>query len=141
MIMAIDRRFLLKHAAALPLLGTVAPFSWAAGESEAVKADYTLRIAPVTLELAPGKTIETTGYNGTVPGPALRLREGRPVSINVINDLSRYRALAWSLSTRGTGRRNRGRLANHPSRAVAPLFLHAETVRHALVSQPRYGDD
>ena len=57
--MAIDRRLLLKHAAALPLLGTVPPFSCAASENEAVKADYTLRIAPVTLELAPGKTIRT----------------------------------------------------------------------------------
>ena len=84
--MAVNRRFLLKHAAALPFLGTVPPYSWAAGENEAVKADYTLRIVPVMLELAPGKTIRTTGYNGKVPGPALRLREGRAVTINVIND-------------------------------------------------------
>jgi hypothetical protein len=53
--MVIDRRLLLKHAAALPLFGTVPPFAWAAGENEAVKADCTLRIAPVTLELAPGQ--------------------------------------------------------------------------------------
>ena len=32
------------------------------------------------------KIIKTTGYNGTVPGPALRLQEGKPVIINVIND-------------------------------------------------------
>jgi FtsP/CotA-like multicopper oxidase with cupredoxin domain len=84
--MAIDRRLLLKHAAAPPLFGIIPSFAWAAGENGPMKADYTLRIAPVALELAPGKTIKTTGYNGTVPGPTLRLREGRPVSINVIND-------------------------------------------------------
>ena len=40
-------------------------------------ADHTLRIAPLRLELAPGRVIDTFGYNGTVPGPVLRLREGR----------------------------------------------------------------
>jgi FtsP/CotA-like multicopper oxidase with cupredoxin domain len=40
----------------------------------------------LSLELAPGKIVKTTGYNGTVPGPVLRLGEGKPVAINVIND-------------------------------------------------------
>jgi hypothetical protein len=31
--------------------------------------DHTIRIGPVSLELAPGKTIKTTGYNDSVPGP------------------------------------------------------------------------
>jgi FtsP/CotA-like multicopper oxidase with cupredoxin domain len=48
-------------------------------------ADYSLRIAPLKLELAPGKVIQTFGYNGTVPGPVLRLREGRQVSIDIHN--------------------------------------------------------
>jgi FtsP/CotA-like multicopper oxidase with cupredoxin domain len=48
--------------------------------------DYTLRIGPVSMEIAPGKIIKTTGYNGTVPGPVLRLAEGKPVVVNVIND-------------------------------------------------------
>jgi FtsP/CotA-like multicopper oxidase with cupredoxin domain len=38
------------------------------------------------LELAPGKAIETYAYNGMVPGPVLRLREGRQVSIDIRND-------------------------------------------------------
>jgi Multicopper oxidase len=48
--------------------------------------DYSLRIAPLRLELAPGKVIDTFAYNGTVPGPVLRLREGRQVSIDIRND-------------------------------------------------------
>jgi FtsP/CotA-like multicopper oxidase with cupredoxin domain len=40
----------------------------------ALKPDYTLRIAPVSVEIAPGKTIQTIGYNGTAPGPVIRLR-------------------------------------------------------------------
>jgi FtsP/CotA-like multicopper oxidase with cupredoxin domain len=57
--------------------------------------DHTIRIGSVSLELAPGKTIKTTGYNGTVPGPALRLREGRPVNIRVINDAGYPDIVHW----------------------------------------------
>src|ERR1700735_2869777 len=39
--------------------------------------DYKLRIEPCTLEIGPGVTIKTLGYNGQVPGPVLRLREGK----------------------------------------------------------------
>ena len=49
-------------------------------------ADYSLRIAPLRLELAPGKVIATFAYNGAVPGPVLRLREGKKVSIDIRND-------------------------------------------------------
>ena len=35
----------------------------------ASSADHSLRIAPLRLELAPGKVIDTFAYNGTVPGP------------------------------------------------------------------------
>ena len=52
----------------------------------AAAADYSLRIAPSRLELAPGKVIQTFSYNDRVPGPVLRLREGRQVSIDIRND-------------------------------------------------------
>ena len=41
------------------------------------QADYTIHVAPVSVELAPDTVIKTYGYNGTVPGPVLRLKEGR----------------------------------------------------------------
>jgi FtsP/CotA-like multicopper oxidase with cupredoxin domain len=44
-----------------------------------LQVDYTIRIAPVSVELAPDKVIKTYGYNGMVPGPVLRLKEGRQV--------------------------------------------------------------
>lgn len=52
----------------------------------ASKPDYRLRIAPTSVEIAPGKIIQTVGYNGTVPGPLIRLREGKRVTITVTND-------------------------------------------------------
>jgi FtsP/CotA-like multicopper oxidase with cupredoxin domain len=48
-------------------------------------ADYTLKIAPCKLEISPGVTLETIAYNGQVPGPILRLTEGKPAKIDVIN--------------------------------------------------------
>jgi len=50
------------------------------------KADFTLRIAPVSFEIAPAKTIHTLGYNGQVPGPLLGMKEGVPVMVDVFND-------------------------------------------------------
>jgi hypothetical protein len=55
-------------------------------QSAAGKPDHALRISPVSLELAPGKVIKTFGYNGTAPGPVLRLPEGREVSFEISNE-------------------------------------------------------
>ena len=49
-------------------------------------ADFTLRIAPTIVELAPQVAISTIGYNGKVPGPLMRVREGQPVTVDVMND-------------------------------------------------------
>src|SRR6266700_4040195 len=42
----------------------------------ATAPDHSLRIAPLRLELAPGKVIDTFGYNGTVPGLVFQLCGG-----------------------------------------------------------------
>jgi len=59
------------------------------------KADYTLRIAPVTVELSPDHVLSTIGYNGTSPGPVLRMREGQPVTVDVINDTDTPELVHW----------------------------------------------
>jgi FtsP/CotA-like multicopper oxidase with cupredoxin domain len=59
------------------------------------KADYTLRIAPVTVELDRAHIISTIGYNGTAPGPLLRMREGKPVAVDVINDTDTPEFVHW----------------------------------------------
>jgi FtsP/CotA-like multicopper oxidase with cupredoxin domain len=58
-------------------------------------ADFTLRISPVELEIAPGRIIKTTGYNGSSPGPVLRLQEGKPVTIEVQNETSDQEFVHW----------------------------------------------
>src|SRR3989440_3768250 len=56
------------------------------GPQDIAKTDFTLQIAPVTVELAPNRIVSTIGYNGISPGPRLRMKEGVPVTVNVIND-------------------------------------------------------
>src|SRR5579863_4762570 len=66
-----------------------------AAQPGASKADFTLRIAPVTVELTPSHIISTIGYNGTSPGPLLRMREGKPVTVDVINETDVPELVHW----------------------------------------------
>lgn len=59
------------------------------------KPDVTIRISEVELEVAPRKVIKTIGYNGSAPGPILRLREGQPVTVEVINDTKTAELVHW----------------------------------------------
>ena len=59
------------------------------------KPDYTLKIQPSSLEIAPGVVVKTTAYNGQVPGPMLRLREGVPVTIDVANASANPDIVHW----------------------------------------------
>jgi FtsP/CotA-like multicopper oxidase with cupredoxin domain len=59
------------------------------------KPDYTLKIQPCSLEIAPGVVVKTTAYNGQVPGPILRLREGVPVTIDVTNASANPDIVHW----------------------------------------------
>jgi len=64
-------------------------------QSQEIAADYTLRIAPVTVELDRSHILSTIGYNGSAPGPLLRMREGKPVTIDVINDTDTPELVHW----------------------------------------------
>jgi len=58
-------------------------------------ADYTLRIAKASVEIAPGRILFTTTYNGQFPGPLLRFKEGKPVTIAIYNDTDTPEQLHW----------------------------------------------
>jgi FtsP/CotA-like multicopper oxidase with cupredoxin domain len=59
------------------------------------RADYTLRIEPCNIEISPGINIKTIAYNGQVPGPILRLRDGVPVNIDVQNKSNDADLVHW----------------------------------------------
>jgi FtsP/CotA-like multicopper oxidase with cupredoxin domain len=63
--------------------------------AEGAKADFTLQIEPVVLELAPSRAISTIGYNGGSPGPLLRMREGVPATVEVVNNTDVPELVHW----------------------------------------------
>jgi FtsP/CotA-like multicopper oxidase with cupredoxin domain len=84
----------------MPLLPCFLPPQNTASDSAAnpdsgTNADYTLRIAPVTVELDRSHILSTIGYNGCAPGPVLRMREGKQVTIDVINDTDTPELVHW----------------------------------------------
>ena len=93
-----NRRDFLKFSglvpAAVPPLGSS---SAAADLNQPNKeqANLTLRIAPVSLEIGPGKVIKTVGYNGSVPGPIFRFKEGKPVTVDVFNETDVAETVHW----------------------------------------------
>jgi FtsP/CotA-like multicopper oxidase with cupredoxin domain len=71
------------------------PSATPVGENANEPADITLRIGPVLLAVTDDKTISTIGYNAQVPGPLIRLKEGKTVSVQVINDTDTPEFLHW----------------------------------------------
>ena len=93
-----NRRNFLTSAGAL-VAATSIPGMLPMQARAAAKADYSLKIAPTTLDIGKGIKIKTLAFNGQVPGPLLRLREGVPVTIDVTNggpdpDLTHWHGLA-----------------------------------------------
>jgi len=73
-----------------PLERTTTP-SASAGDA----ARFSLRIAPIKLELSPKQIIQTVGYNGSAPGPLLRVNEGQRVIVDVKNDSDVAELVHW----------------------------------------------
>jgi FtsP/CotA-like multicopper oxidase with cupredoxin domain len=94
--MPIDRRSLLKCAAASPLISMAPRFALAAVDPPpSEKADHTIRIATGLIELAPDHIVSTTLYNGQFPGPLLRLKEGKRIVVDIHNDTDTPEQLHW----------------------------------------------
>src|SRR5206468_489897 len=78
-----------------PLADRTVRSSTSASKTIAGAAHFSLRIAPVKLELSPGQTIQTIGYNGSVPGPLLRVKEGQQVTVDVQNSSDVPELVHW----------------------------------------------
>ena len=57
-------------------------------------AQFDLRIAPVT-KLVGGTPVRMLAYNGSVPGPTLRVRQGTEVLVNVVNEGDLEATVHW----------------------------------------------
>src|ERR1700756_3272891 len=58
-------------------------------------ADYTVRIKAAPIEIAPNEILSTITYNGQFPGPLIRLREGREVTVDIFNETDTPEQLHW----------------------------------------------
>lgn len=93
-------------------------------------ADYTIRIAPMHLEIAPGKFVKTSACNGRVPGEMIRVPEGKQVTLDVVNETDAPDILHWHglhIPSLQDGATEEG------SPACAP---HGGTQRYTWVAEP-----
>ncbi|MEO8594859.1 MAG: multicopper oxidase domain-containing protein [Candidatus Solibacter sp.] len=77
------RRQLLSLAACTPLVRA------------ASAADHTLTISEISAEIGKGRTVRTLAYNGQVPGPLLRMKQGRMTAVEVINETRMPEMVHW----------------------------------------------
>jgi FtsP/CotA-like multicopper oxidase with cupredoxin domain len=93
--MTTRREFL--HGAALVAVGAAVGVK--GGEHRAVAGDVPgtihLEAREVTWELAPGRTVKAMAYNGRVPGPEIRVREGARVRVALKNALREPTTVHW----------------------------------------------
>jgi FtsP/CotA-like multicopper oxidase with cupredoxin domain len=86
----ISRRDILKLSGAAAVA-----VSLPARTQEPRTPDYQLEIAALDLELSPRHKLRTVAYNGQVPGPLLRFKEGKPVTIEVTNHTDHPEVVHW----------------------------------------------
>ena len=102
----LSRRDLLRTASALgtgTVLASCQKSSQRAGKSPQGTtnepppgpADVTIRINEVLVDVAKNHTISTRGYNGSVPGPLIRLREGVAVTVELFNETDTPELVHW----------------------------------------------
>lgn len=96
-----SRRRFMKGAAAAAGAGLLSTQTFARGLFAAVVSDqdkavdYTLHIKTSAIEIAPKRIISATTYNGQFPGPLLRFKEGRQVTLDIFNHTDTAEQLHW----------------------------------------------
>ena len=92
-------------------------------------ADLLLEIAPYTVEASPKHHIRTVAYNGQVPGPLLRMREGEPQQVEIRNLTSDPEIVHWHglyLPSEIDGAMEEG----------TPMIAPGATTRYTMVPKP-----
>ncbi|MGA8595912.1 MAG: multicopper oxidase domain-containing protein [Bryobacteraceae bacterium] len=145
------RRFLHAAGAAAGRILLTGLVDTSANAQEQV--DYTLVIAVKPIEIAPQRIISLTTYNGQFPGPLLRFKEGREVTINIRNETDTPEQLHWhgqSVSTDIDGAAEEGTpfIPAHGSRRISFVpkpsgvrFYHTHVRARANLSAGQYSGE
>lgn len=97
-----DRRAFLKAAGGglcavrfARLVEAAEPMSDHDAHASGAQAEHVLRIGSGLVEVGPQRFLSMTTYNGSFPGPLLRFKEGRSVTVDVHNDTDTPEQLHW----------------------------------------------
>lgn len=120
----LNRRDFLQQAALTTILPALPRLS-----GSAAAPDYSLHIAPTTIEIAPNISIRTTAYNGQVPGPLLRLIENVPVTIDVTNATAVPEIVHWHGLANGT-------FPDGAAEEGSPMIAPGATLRYSFSPRP-----
>lgn len=63
--------------------------------ASAVEREFDLTIDEMTIKVAPGLDYKVFAFNGQVPGPLIRVREGDEVTVHVTNNTSLAHTIHW----------------------------------------------
>jgi FtsP/CotA-like multicopper oxidase with cupredoxin domain len=132
----LNRRVFISTTGGLLAQGAVAPRLSALGLGtgqpirEAIGDTLRLRIEPCTIDIGHGISIKTIAYNGQVPGPVLRVKEGRPIAVEVTNATAKEDIVHWhglSTDTLNDGAAEEG----------SPMIPAGKSLLYHLTPRPR----
>src|SRR3984885_11153482 len=104
-------------------LGRVRTDPTATGDS------FRLRIEPCKIDIGQGVSVKTVAYNGQVPGPVLRMKEGRPITVDVTNATAKEDIVHWHGLTTDT-------LNDGAVEEGSPMIPAGRSLRYHLTPRP-----
>ncbi|HHF3072253.1 TPA: multicopper oxidase domain-containing protein [Vibrio diabolicus] len=93
--MDISRRRFLQSSLAISALTVLPACSLSRSTNKQGQYIYDITAEPSTAELVPGLNTEVLAFNGRIPAPIIRCRQGEKVTINFINKLSEPTTIHW----------------------------------------------
>ncbi len=93
--MEISRRRFLQSSLAISALSVLPACSVKRSTDPKGRYVYDITAEPATAELVPGYETQVLGFNGQIPAPTIRCRQGEPVIIRFTNKLSEPTTIHW----------------------------------------------
>ena len=93
--MELTRRRLLQFGSAIGIGAALPACSLLRLSSDEDNYVYQLTAQPATAELVPGCQTQVLGFNGSIPAPTIRCRQGKKVTIHFTNKLNEPTTIHW----------------------------------------------